>query len=254
PPLIHKVFPITDAVAAFRYMAASKHVGKVVLDMGNIRNEQIKRGIICSDATYVVTGGLGALGLELCSWLVEMGARHIALAGRREAGLEAREKISRLQGQGVSVMAVSADASVLEDVERLFSAIGGAMPPVRGVFHAAGVLEDSVILNQDAERFRRVMGPKVCGTWNLYNIIKNTDIDFLVLFSSASSVLGSAGQANYAGANAFLDSAAYYISGCGIRTIAIEWGPWAGAGMAAGRPESTLKTEKSGFNKIEIKD
>ncbi|MBF0521299.1 MAG: SDR family oxidoreductase, partial [Nitrospirae bacterium] len=168
-----------------------------------------------------------------------------------EASVEAREKISRLEAQGVIVRVMSADVAVTEDVERLFRAIDTEMPQVRGVFHAAGVLDDSVIVNQDAERFRKVMEPKVTGTWNLYSIIENREIDFFVLFSSAASVLGSAGQSNYAAANAFLNSAAHYFSDCGIRTIAINWGLWANTGMAAKRPENT---EAIGFNKIEVKD
>ncbi|QWR78733.1 type I polyketide synthase [Candidatus Magnetomonas plexicatena] len=245
-PLFNKVFPITDAVSAFRYMAAAKHVGKVVLKI-----DAVPSRIIRNDATYIITGGLGALGLELSQWLVEKGALYIVLTGRHGATTEAREKISQLEAQGVRVMVVSADVSVTKDVERICTVIDKEMPQVRGVFHAAGVLDDSVIVNQNAERFRKVMEPKVSGTWNLYNIIENREIDFFVLFSSAASVLGSAGQSNYAAANTFLNSAAHYFSGCGIRTIAINWGIWASTGMTAKRPENIAAI---GFNKIEIKD
>ncbi|MBF0518950.1 MAG: SDR family NAD(P)-dependent oxidoreductase, partial [Nitrospirae bacterium] len=245
-PLVHKVFPITNASSAYRYMAAAKHIGKVVLKIDNV-----SASIIRNDATYIITGGLGALGLELSQWIMEKGARYIVLTGRHEASVEARERISRLEAQGVSVKVMSADVAVTEDVERLFRAIDTEMPQVRGVFHAAGVLDDSVIVNQNVERFRKVMEPKVTGTWNLYSIIENREIDFFVLFSSAASVLGSAGQSNYAAANAFLNSAAHYFSDCGIRTIAINWGLWANTGMAAKRPENT---EAIGFNKIEVKD
>ncbi|QWR76993.1 SDR family NAD(P)-dependent oxidoreductase [Candidatus Magnetomonas plexicatena] len=185
------------------------------------------------NSSYVITGGLGALGMELSMWLAEKGAHHIALIGRHEAGLEARKKISQLETQGVSVKVISADVSVKEDVERLFGTIAETMPPVRGIIHAAGVLDDSVILNLNAEKFRNVMKPKVYGSWNLHNKTIDMNLDFFVCFSSLAAMTGSKGQGNYAAANAFMDALIRYRRSSGLTGLSVNWGAWGDVGMAS---------------------
>ena len=203
--------------------------GKLGLD--SIGNRQ---SAICNQSTYLITGGLGALGQKIARWMVEQGARHLLLTGRRSGSLDAQETIAFLEQAGAQVLIVTADVSNPEDVSRLLQAVKHSMPPLRGILHAAGVLEDGMLLGQRWENFSRVMAPKVAGAWNLHLLTQDMPLDFFVCFSSVSALLGSPGQGNYAAANAFLDALAHYRRALGLPGLSINWGPWGGAGMAAG--------------------
>src|SRR5262249_21952592 len=130
-----------------------------------------------AEATYLVTGGLGALGLRVARWLSERGARHLVLAGRRGVTGAAEAAVEELRQGGVHVLVVRADVAVAEDVERLLKEIGERMPPLRGVVHAAGVLDDGVLLQQSWERFEKVLAPKVAGAWNLHRLTREMPLD-----------------------------------------------------------------------------
>ena len=186
-----------------------------------------------SDATYLITGGLGALGLKVARWMVEQGARHLVLTGRRGASSDAQETISQLKQAGAKVLVAQADVCDEGDVVRMLEGIEVSMPPLRGIVHAAGVLDDGILLQQDWERFTRVMAPKVKGAWNLHISTQKLPLDFFVVFSSAASLLGSPGQGNYAAANAFMDALAHYRRSLGLPGLSINWGPWGDTGMAA---------------------
>ncbi|MDZ8093949.1 MAG: SDR family NAD(P)-dependent oxidoreductase [Nostoc sp. DedQUE05] len=190
---------------------------------------------IHSDSTYLITGGLGGLGLLIAHWLVERGAKHLVLMGRRGTSEQSDRQIQQLQAQGVSVMVMQADVSVQSQVAEVLAEIGRSHPPLRGIIHAAGVLDDGVLLQQTWERFHQVMAPKVQGAWNLHALTQALPLDFFILFSSAASVLGSAGQANHCAANAFLDALAHYRHQLGLPGLSINWGAWAEIGAAAER-------------------
>jgi acyl carrier protein len=134
---------------------------------------------------------------------------------------------------GATVATIQADIANENDLARALSEMSNTMPPLRGVIHAAGVLDDHLLLNTDAESFRRVLAPKVLGAWNLHSLTANLPLDFFVVFSSVASVLGSPGQASYAAANAFLDGLAHDRRSHGLPCLSINWGPWAEVGMAA---------------------
>jgi acyl transferase domain-containing protein/acyl carrier protein len=185
-----------------------------------------------SDATYLITGGLGGLGLEVARWMVEQGARHLVLVGRRAASASASEQVRALEQAGARVTVASVDVSKEAEVARLLQQVDAASPPLRGLVHAAGVLADAALLQQDPERFERVMAPKVAGAWNLHRLTEGRALDFFVLFSSASATLGSAGQGNYAAANTFLDALAHERRARGLAGQSLAWGPWAETGMA----------------------
>ncbi|MBN3888579.1 MAG: SDR family NAD(P)-dependent oxidoreductase [Nostoc sp. JL31] len=187
------------------------------------------------DSTYLITGGLGGLGLLIAHWLVERGAKHLVLMGRRGTNEQSDRQIQQLQAQGISVMVMQADASVQSQVAEVLAEIGRSHPPLHGIIHAAGVLDDGVLLQQTWERFHRVMAPKVQGAWNLHTLTQTLPLDFFILFSSAASVLGSAGQANHCAANAFLDALAHYRHQLGLSGLSINWGAWAEIGAAAER-------------------
>jgi acyl transferase domain-containing protein/acyl carrier protein len=204
---------------------------------------------IHADATYLITGGLGALGLAVARWLVTQGARHLVLVGRRVPSTDAAVVLDDLRSQGVEITAAQADVACADDMARLIHAIPEARP-LRGLIHAAGVLDDGVLLQQPWERFTRVLNPKVSGGWNLHQLTRDLPLDFFVLFSSAASLLGSAGQGNYAAANAFLDGLAHYRRSQNLPAISINWGPWTEAGMAASAGHSDGRWAAQGIGGI----
>ena len=235
-PLPFKTFPISQAVDAFRYMAQAKHIGKVVVSLEEDEVPVVpltKRPAISPDGTYLVTGGAGGLGLSTAEWLVEQGARHLLLTGRSGAASEAaRQAVAKLTTDGVRVEVAKADVSDERQLAGVIEEVRRSMPPLRGVFHAAGILDDGVLLQLDEERFARVMAPKVSGSWNLHRLTLEEDLDYFVLFSSAASVLGSPGQGNYVAANTFLDALAHHRRALGMPALAINWGAWTEVGLA----------------------
>ncbi len=187
------------------------------------------------DASYLITGGLGGLGLEVAKWLSERGARQLALLGRGAPSDRARAAISDLEKAGTRIVVLQADVSHADQVAPALEKIKASLSQLRGIVHAAGVLKDSALVNQDWDSFAEVFAPKVKGAWNLHTLTHDLELDFFVLFSSVLSLVGARGQANYLAANAFLDSLAHYRRRRGKHAIAINWGPWSGVGMAAGR-------------------
>ncbi|MCB0171116.1 MAG: type I polyketide synthase [Anaerolineae bacterium] len=225
-PLTHRVFQIQAVIEAFRYMAQAKHIGKIVIT-------QTSSGRISPDATYLITGGLGGLGLETAQWLSTQGAKHLVLVGRSVASEDAKQTIKKLEQDNVQIMVAQADVSKHTDLARILSIIEQDMPPIRGIFHAAGIVSDAVLMQQTWSKFMNVMAPKVEGAWHLHTLTRQMPLDFFVMYSSAASVLGSAGQSNYAGANAFLDALAHFRRSSGLPALTVNWGPWANVGMTA---------------------
>ena len=183
-----------------------------------------------SEGTYLITGGLGALGLKVAGWLVERGAKYLVLTSRRGASPQAQETIRKLE-LSAKVLVVRADVSAQEDMVRLFETVE-SLPPLKGVIHAAGVSDYRAIADIKPDVLEAVLRPKVLGTWILHQLTQAMKLDFFVCFSSISSVWGSKGQAHYAAANHFLDVLAHYRQGLGLPALSVNWGPWAGGGMA----------------------
>jgi acyl transferase domain-containing protein/acyl carrier protein len=237
-PLPWRAFPVSQAQDAFRHIARAQHLGKVVLTFPDPEVRLSPPAATASDrfrsdASYLITGGLGGLGLTVAGWMVEHGARHLALVGRGGPRGTAVDAIARLEQAGARVVVASADVSQPADVERLVATIARELPPLGGVVHAAGVLDDGVLINQTAERFAAVMAPKVAGSWNLHQATRALPLDFFVMFSGAGTLLGSPGQGNYAAANAFLDALAQARFAEGLAAQSIAWGPWSEVGLAA---------------------
>ncbi|MEE8526151.1 MAG: SDR family NAD(P)-dependent oxidoreductase [Thermoanaerobaculia bacterium] len=230
-PLPRHSFPLQQTVAAFRYMAQARHHGKIVISQS--QSSSAEPELVCADGTYLITGGLGALGRCVSRWLVEQGARHLVLLGRSAAGEEAGELQRELELSGARVEIVRGDVCREQDVARMLQRIASSPAPLRGIIHAAGTLDDGVLQQQEWSRFDSVLAPKVVGAWNLHRLTRESPLDFFVLFSSVASVLGSAGQGNYAAANAFLDVLAHHRRAQGLPATSVNWGPWATAGMAA---------------------
>jgi surfactin synthase thioesterase subunit/NAD(P)-dependent dehydrogenase (short-subunit alcohol dehydrogenase family)/acyl carrier protein len=189
--------------------------------------------VVRDDATYLVTGGTGSLGLKVARWLVEeQGARSVVLVGRRGADGHARGVVAALRARGATVDVVNADVSVEADVKGVIDGIRRHRPPLRGVIHCAGVVDDGIVGQLDWPRFARATAPKIRGAWLLHHHTRDVEIDFFVLYSSLLSLTGSAGQANYTAANAFLDGLAAHRRQLGLSAMVVNWGPWAEAGMA----------------------
>ncbi|MDB9517358.1 thioester reductase domain-containing protein [Roseofilum reptotaenium CS-1145] len=247
--LPHKVFASTQITEAFRYMQQAKNIGKVVVEMPQV---SIEPKSIQSEASYLITGGLGALGLEVAQWLVKQGAKHLVLSSRRAPSETAQQIIGNLQTDGASVDILLGNISRQEDVAKTLEAISTSFPPLKGVIHAAGVLDDGVLQQMSWERFTTVMAPKVQGTWHLHQFTKDLPLDFFVCFSSVASILGGPGQGNYAAANSFMDALAHYRRGLGLPGLSINWGAWGSVGMAARLDSLNQKRlESSGVIAIE---
>lgn len=191
------------------------------------------RAPIRADRTYLITGGLRGLGPRVAEWMVGQGARSLVLMGRSAPDNDAEALLSRLRARDIGVVALQGDIAEEADVRRVLATIAETLPPLAGVIHSAGVLDDGVITSQNWGRFSRVMAAKVLGSWHLHRLAG--PLDFLVLFSSGAAVAGSAGQSNHAAANAFEDALAWYRQSRGQPTLSINWGPWAEIGAAAER-------------------
>jgi len=228
------VFPVSAASEAFRRMANGGHIGKIVLNLQD-RNALIQRDEIrlSGDATYLITGGLGALGLATAQAFVEHGARHLVLSSRNAASEAVRQAVAKLEEGGATISLWQADLSVDTQVVALLHEIRETMPPLRGIVHAAGILDDALVSRLSLEKFNNVMAGKVGGALALDAEVGPGDLDFLVYYSSAAGVLGTPGQANYAAANAMLDALAHRQRARGIPAISIDWGTWGEAGLAA---------------------
>ncbi len=231
-------FSAADTVKAFRYMAQRKNIGKVVVSMKLPARDKVEDNApeikgIRPDVTYLITGGLGSLGLVIAEWLASHGARHLVLlthSGRRE---NVKAKIESLQEQGVQVVIARGNVSDFAEMELIFKDISEKMPDLKGIFHLAGVLDDGPISSMSWAQFERVLLPKIQGSWVLHQLSRSLNLDFFSLFSSVAAITGNPGQANYAAANIFLDHLATYRRSQGLPGQSINWGFWESLGMAA---------------------
>ena len=222
-PLPFTIFEFDQAPDAFRFMAQARHIGKIVLDHPFARS-------IRSDRTYMITGGAGAIGLQVAEWLAKRGAHFLLLTGRHAPTGDAAGRIEKLRGSGVEIIFREADVS---DRDEMRDAMAQIPAPLAGIFHAAGVVDDGVLLQQTSARFGNVLDPKIRGAWNLHELSARVPLDFFVLFSSIAALTGSPGQSAYAAGNAFLDALAHHRRSGGREALSVNWGAWAESGMAA---------------------
>jgi NADPH:quinone reductase-like Zn-dependent oxidoreductase/aryl carrier-like protein len=257
-PIPHRTFPISEAVNAFRHMAQAKHTGKIVLSLQDQEawvapavNQALP---LRSDGTYLITGGLGGFGLAIAQWMVEQGARHLVLMGRSGASSEQRPSLEAMEQAGAEVIVARADVSQEGQLADVLSNINRFLPPLRGVIHAAMVLDDGFLFQLDEERFEKVMAPKVVGAWNLHIQTLTRPLDFFVLFSSVSSLIGNPGQGNYCAANAFLDALAHYRRAQNLPAMTINWGAIGEVGYLARHGEVGEHLERQGLTPLSIAD
>ena len=228
----------SEAARAFQFMAQAKHIGKIALTLRPLDVPIVARSpfdpvAIRNDRRYLITGGLGGLGLSLAKSLVDQGARSLVLVGRSAPNADAIQTIQSITAMGAVVETLQVDLACEIDVQQLVSTMAKTLPPLGGVVHAAAVLDDHLLLDQSNETFQRVFAPKAIGAWNLHRYLGTMDLDFFVLYSSAASLLGSPGQANYCAANAFLDALARERVRRHLPGMSIQWGAFSDVGLAA---------------------
>lgn len=240
---------VGDDRVLFEAVSSPDAETQVAFRQGQRRAARLSRGrasarreapAFSAQATCLITGGLGGLGLAVARWMIAHGARHLALLGRKGPDEAAAATLAEFQQAGAEVRVFTADVADANALDRALTEVAANLPPVRGVIHAAGVLDDGLLLHQTWAQFDRVLAPKFAGALNLHRLTRHWPLEFFVMFSSAASVLGAPGQGNYAAANAYLDALAGWRRAQGLPALSLNWGPWADLGLAArqvdGRP------------------
>ncbi|WP_239485298.1 type I polyketide synthase [Micromonospora humidisoli] len=235
-------YSLDEVEEAFGVLSRGANTGKLVLTLGDTR--PVERPLTISpDETYLITGGLGALGVVTARRLAQEGARHVAMVSRRLVADEELAALTTAIGADVRVRVHQGDVSDAADVDRIMAAIAESDAPLGGVIHAAGVLADAPIANQSWESFERVLSPKVYGTWLLHRAAAAVPtVRFFAAYSSIASIIGAAGQSNYAAGNAFMDGLMHWRVAQGLPGLSVNWGPWAEVGMAANLTSGQIKS------------
>jgi acyl transferase domain-containing protein/NADPH:quinone reductase-like Zn-dependent oxidoreductase/NAD(P)-dependent dehydrogenase (short-subunit alcohol dehydrogenase family)/acyl carrier protein len=258
-PLPVKTYPISRAADAFREMAQGRHSGKIVFSFDDadvaVRPPQGGQISFSPGATYLVSGGVRGFGLAIAEWMIERGARHMVLLGASDASAgAARKQLARHEANDVQILTAAVDVSSGAALAKFLSGIRETMPPLRGIIHAAVKMDDGILQQMNAERFWNVIGPKAGGAWNLHEQTRELPLDFFVMISSISSIIGNPGQGNYAAANAFLDSLAHYRGALGLPALTINWGHLGNVGYAARHANVSEHLNRHGVLAIELQE
>jgi acyl transferase domain-containing protein/acyl-CoA synthetase (AMP-forming)/AMP-acid ligase II len=203
--------------------------------------------VIKNDAVYIITGGAGALGMIYAEYLIQKGAKHLVLISRKAPAENILAKINDWKANGIDAQVSQADICEESALQNLINEIKKTKPVIKGVIHAAGTIDDRLIREQTWESFERVLAAKVIGTYNLHNSLANEQLDFLVMLSSVTSIVGNIGQSNYAAANYFLNAFAHYRRRKGLAATSICYGPWSESGMAAGNTGNIQRMSQQGI-------
>ncbi|OBH80429.1 polyketide synthase [Mycobacterium scrofulaceum] len=230
-------YPISEAATAIRVMSGAEHTGKLVLTVprtGRTRAvlppEQVP--VFRDDGAYIVTGGLGGLGLFLASEMAKAGCGRIVLTARSAPTPKARQAIERLRANGTDVVVESGNIAEADTAARVVAAATATGLQLRGVLHAAAVVEDAVLANITDELIDKDWAPKVNGVWNLHHAAAGQPLDWFCSFSSVAALFGSAGQGAYAAASSWLDGFTHWRRGQGLPATTIAWGAWGEIGRA----------------------
>ena len=252
-PLPGELIPVSRMAEAFEKVQRSAHVGRVLLAFDD-RAAQVRPALpharIEAQACYLITGGLGSFGLATARWLATQGARHLVLVGRSGATLpEQIQAVATLQAQGVEVLCQQVDITQPEAVQALLQQIQTTLPPLRGVFHTAGVIQDGPFSTLSEQALQAVLAPKALGAVNLHRGLLQAGIvvDCFVLYSSVAAITGTVPQTAYAAANAVLDALAAHRRALGLAATAVNWGALSGGGMAEASDEVARYLALMGF-------
>ncbi len=243
-PLPYRAFDATEVIDAFRFMQHSRQIGKVVVTIPEgfaatpIPDCPPLR--LAPDASYLVTGGLSGFGLRTAQWLAERGARSLVLIGRRgEAGADTDTAtvLAGLRAGGVAVMAPACDVTDRAALAEVLAKVAAELPPLRGVIHAAMVIDDGLLRNLSPDQLHRVLAPKTLGALHLDGLTGDLPLDFFVLYSSATTLFGNPGQGNYVAANMTLEALAADRRARGLPATCVGWGPIGDTGYLARNTE-----------------
>ncbi|GAB2515371.1 type I polyketide synthase [Nocardia heshunensis] len=256
--LAYHRYSMNDVVAAFEAIVRPKQIGRIVLDLDEPapRVRPLLPAVgIRSDATYLVSGGFGSFGLATARWLVREGARHLVLVGRSGAASEvAAQQLREFRAAGITVIEECLDISDPSAVASAVKRIADQGIPLRGVFHAAGIVDNSPIGRITAATVAAVFAPKVDGAINLDRAVREAgiNVDHFVLWSSISGLIGGFAQLTYAAANAALQSLAYRRQARGEAALCVDWGSMAGGGMAEANEETVRYLAMVGLHPIDM--
>jgi polyketide synthase 5 len=233
----YTAYPLADAATAIRVMSSAQHTGKLVLEVPHSGRSRVvvppaKVGVFRSDGAYIVTGGLGGLGLFLAERMAAAGCGRLVLSARSQPTLEAQEKIERIRALGADVVVECGDIAQPGTARTLVTTATATGQPLRGVLHMAAVVEDATLTNITDDLIERDWAPKVYGAWNLHVAVAGHALDWFCSFSSAAALVGSPGQGAYAAANSWLDAFTLWRRARGLPATAIAWGAWAEVGRA----------------------
>jgi acyl transferase domain-containing protein/NADPH:quinone reductase-like Zn-dependent oxidoreductase/surfactin synthase thioesterase subunit/SAM-dependent methyltransferase len=230
-----KVFPVSKLADAFQYMAGARHIGKIIVAMeGEVQIAPPATIEFKADGTYLLTGGASGFGLAVADWMTSKGARNLVLLSRSGPKTEEEKAIvEKMIARGIHVMVAKGDVSNKADVERIFAEIKATMPPLKGIQHAAMVLDDGSIPEIDYQRYMNVFIPKAVGCWHLHEATKEISLDHFVSYSSISAIYGNPGQVSYVGANSFLDNFSSWRRSMGLPAMTINWGVIGDVGFVA---------------------
>lgn len=258
PIRIDRVFDGSHVLDALRYMQQGKHMGKIVLeirqessgellvDSNGIESARTPGVALNGDASYLLIGGLGGLGRAMSVWMVQRGARHLTFLSRSAgSGEHDADFVRELESMGCTVQLVKGDVTKAEDVAR---AVNGVPAPLKGIVQMSMVLRDQMFDGMSIQDWNAVTQPKVQGTWNLHNaaLAGSAELDFFLLFSSLSGIVGNFGQANYASANTFLDAFVHYRAGLGLPCTAIDLGAMKDIGYLSQKDNAQLLKKMQG--------
>jgi polyketide synthase 5 len=239
-------YPLAEAATAIRLMSAAEHTGKLVVDIPRRGRSRVvvppeQALIFRRDGSYLITGGLGGLGLFLAEKMAEAGCGRIVLTSRSQPNLKVLETIELIRAIGSDVVVVCGDIAQPGTADRLVATATATGLPMRGVLHAAGVgvFEDTTLTDITDEGIDRDFAPKAYGAWNLHQATATQPLDWFCSFSSAAALVGSPGQGAYAAANSWLDAFTHWRRAQGLPATAIAWGAWAEIGRATAVAEST---------------
>ncbi|MGM0615572.1 MAG: SDR family NAD(P)-dependent oxidoreductase [Pseudomonadota bacterium] len=239
-PLPFTAFNHSQVIDAFRYMQQARQIGKVVVTYEQPIAAEASQPLgnspltLSSQASYLVTGGLGGFGLKTAQWLVDKGAKALILVSRSgPTSEEAQAAIAAFEGQGVTVLAAACDITDRQALAGVLADARQTLPPLHGIVHAATVIDDSLIRNLDAERIHKVLAPKIDGARHLDALTRDCPLDFFVVYSSATTLFGNPGQANYVAANHWLEAFAANRRQQGQPATCVRWGAIEDVGFLA---------------------
>ena len=229
------VFPIGKLADAFQFMGGARHIGKVIVSMeGEVDIAPATEIKFKENGTYLLTGGASGFGLSVAEWMTSKGARNLVLMSRSGVKTDfERDIVKRMEANGVNVMIAKGSVNDQADVDRIFKEVAETMPPIKGIQHAAMVLDDGSIPEIDHDRYMRVFNPKAVGCWMLHEATKDMDLDHFVSYSSISAIYGNPGQVSYVGANSFLDNFSHWRRAQGLPATTVNWGVIGDVGFVA---------------------